>query len=138
MKSIYIILVFVFIGCATSTKVKSKSQTLKITNIEEFDKLFGIDAINTKTNEKIFIVSRKQSYWEENNLKKPILNSSTTLIEGNSYSFKLRPIRPIVGKVQGLGAYIIVENDTLKSAESYEKLPLSFISENSIGLLVSN
>ena len=111
---------------------------MKVINIEEFDKLYRIDAMNTNTNEKIFIISHKQSYWDENSLKKPILNSTTSLNEGNIYNFKLRPIKPIVGKFQGLGAYIIVENDTLKSAESYKKLPLSFISENTIGLTVSN
>lgn len=138
MRFIYVIFVLIFLGCATSNKMKSDSQTLKVTNIEEFDELFGIDAINTKTNEEIFIVSYKQAHWDEGTIKKPILSSAITINVDNIYNFELKSIKPIVGKFEGLGAYIIVKNDTLKSAGNYKELPSSYISENSIGLLISN
>lgn len=138
MKNIYIILALFIFSCGTSSKIKSESQVLKVVDISEYSSVYGMKTINEDTNEEYYIVSYKQGLFKERNFNLPISSDSLKIREGQSYEFKLAPIKPIVGKFQGLGAYIIVSKDTLLRAEDYTGLPISFISQNTVGLLIIN
>src|SRR5690606_26290610 len=127
MKNICIILTLFIFSCGTISKIKLESQALKVTEISEYSNVYGIKTINESTNEEYYIVSYKQHHFKEKNLNLPTSNDSLKIREGQTYEFKLAPIKPIVGKFQGLGAYIIVSKDTLLRAEDYKSLPISFI-----------
>lgn len=136
MKSIYLLLVLFLLSCGTTSKVKSESQTHKVLEIFEYDNLYGLKTINENTNKENFIVSLKESYFKERNLSIPILKKTLDIKKGRSYDFDLQSIKPRVGQSQNLGAYIIVENDTLLREENYKDLPLSYTSKNTIGLSI--
>lgn len=136
MRNIYIILALFLISCGTSSKIKSEALNLKVIEIEEFSNVYGIKTINENTNEENYIVSYKESYFKESKLSLPVLENSLEIKKNQNYSFKLIPVKPTVGKFKGLGAYIIVSNDTLLRADDYKRLPISYISQNTVGLVI--
>ena len=138
MKNTYIILILFIFGCGTTSQINSKSQVLKVLEILEHNSVYGVKTINENTNEEYYIVSYKEPKYKERDLNLPALKDSLKIREGERYKFNLVPIKPVVGKFQGLGAYIIVSNDTLLRAEDYKRLPISFISQNTVGLMIAN
>lgn len=136
MKNIYILPILFLLSCGSTSTIKSKVTTLKVIDISEYGNVYGIKTINENTNKENYIVSYKESYYTENGLSLPVLKNTLEIVKGQSYTFQLTPLKPRVGQSQNIGAYIIVHNDTLLSAENYTKLPLAFVSQNSIDLLV--
>ncbi len=124
--------------CISSCSVKTKSQhklttdNLKcnIVDIKEFDRSYRFTAIDDFGN-KIIIISLKSSQQEI-----PIHKAVDTVSLNKSFDFKVTKIKPRVSTMEQLGAYIVIENDTLWEASAYRDIPPAYTAHNTIGLFL--
>lgn len=130
-------LVFLLIsisGCGTINKSQNKitADNLKcnIVDIEEFERSYRFTGIDDLGN-KVIIVSLKNHQHTI-----PMHEVVDTVSLNKSYNFKVTLIKPRVSTMEQLGAYIIIENDTLCKASTYNDLPPAYTSHNTIGLLL--
>ena len=129
----------IFIGCKSiNNKTTSNEKELKVINIAEFEYVFELRTIEKETSDTLFVLSSKNNFYNKYNLNKPKSNSTEQLILNNTYRFEVLPIKPQVSTMQQLGAYIIVENDTLWKGANYKEAPKFYSSQNTVGLLYCN
>lgn len=107
----------------------------RIIEIKEYQYAFRFKAL--KENDTILIISLKENYYTEYGYKKPILNDLEEIKINEKYDFYLTQKKPTVSTMEQLGAFIIIENDTLWKSKTYKEVPLSFISHNTIGKFYS-
>lgn len=137
MKQLVFLTIYLLIGCQSinnNLNDKYEFKSVLITNITEYSYCFGIKAV--ENNKEILIISLKEKYYKKNGYDVPSLLKSNPISVNKKYSFNLLPIKPQVAKMEKLGAYIIVEKDTLYKADSYKKIPSTYSSTNSIGLSI--
>lgn len=133
MKKIGYLILFVFTGCASIIKTKMDFNVLNchIIEIKEYGNTFRLKALN-KEKDTVLIISLKEVYYE-NSYKKPVLENLQEIQLDKEYNFYVTQKKPLVSTMEQLGAFIVVENDTLWSSRTYKDIPLSFISHNTIG-----
>ncbi len=143
MKTINYIMIFtsvfsIMLSCGSSyySPKEGVKVVCKVVNIEEYEFAYTIDAVTEET-DTVLIISLKEFFFEKYNLKKPTnLDGAKRIIENESYNFIMSSIKPQVSSMEQLGAFIIIEKDTLLSAKTYKDIPKSYTSQNSIGLNV--
>lgn len=134
MKKIGYLILFVFAGCSSAIRTKIDFNVLncRIIGIKEYQNTFRFKALN-KEKDTILIISLKESYYNKNNYKKPVLENLQEIQLDKEYSFYVTQKKPLVSTMEQLGAFMVIENDTLWSSSTYKDVPLSFISHNTIG-----
>jgi hypothetical protein len=135
MKLLYGIVILLLIGCSSSNFTNKKPKLLisKIIDIKEYEYVFGLKGINQK-NDTVLILSYKDRFREKYNQKKIKYDKLQKIVKNGSYNFKVLNIKPQVSTMQQLGAFIIVENDTLCMQADYNKIPTIYVAQNTIGL----
>ena len=108
-----------------------------ILEIEEYQYAFRFKALN-KENDTILIISLKESYYDKYGYKKLILNNLQEIKLTEKYDFHLTQKKPTVSTMEQLGAFIIIEKDTLWKSFTYKDIPPSFMSHNTVGKYYSN
>ena len=132
-------MIFLF-SCSTQqvSKELSLNSVNKILSIEEYDYAYYIKAFNQDTKKQLNIISYKQVYFDKYKIQKPINNSQDglkTISKNNSYNFNLTEMRFNVSNMEQLGAYVIIENDTIwKGKPTVENR--FYESKNSLGLII--
>lgn len=141
-KLLVFIPIFLFFGCSTRqiSKANSSNSLNEILSIEEHTYAYYIKAMNQNTQQQINIISYKDIYFDKYQEKRPFLPSETTgvknIIKGSNNLFKLTEMRFNVNSMEQLGAYIIIENDTIWQGKSTVRNRF-YKSENSVGLKIS-
>ncbi|MCF6298149.1 MAG: hypothetical protein L3J08_09250, partial [Flavobacteriaceae bacterium] len=108
----------------------------KVTNIEEYEYAYRLKVLKDQSKDTIIIVSFKEKFYSKHNLKKPDSSGHKKIEINNNYNFKLLLIKPQVSNMEQLGAFIIVEKDTLWKERSYKTMPKSYTAQNTIGLII--
>ena len=54
------------------------------------------------------------------------------------YVFHLVEKKSTVSTMEQMGAFIVIENDTIWKSKNYKEVPISFISHNTIGKFYGN
>ena len=104
--------------------------TVKVIEIRDSEKYsyFKVTDIKNPIKDTIHIVSFK------NSLEK-ITNDKIHL--KNIYTFRMIRIKPRVSTMEQLGAFIIVDNDTLQKASEISKISIFYKSLNTNGLEIN-
>jgi hypothetical protein len=136
MKSIilYSTLIFAFIACSSVEKKQNNKSfiTCSIIDIQEYEYAFKFKALNQKK-DTVFVLSLKENYYNKNNYTKPKMESAEEIKINNEYVFNVISKKPSVSSMEQLGAFIIIEKDTLYKSSNYKQIPPTFISLNTIG-----
>lgn len=132
-------LVFLFCyGCASTNKSKENGVEViecNIFEITEFDYAYRLTATDSMGN-TILVVSLKDNFYDKYEIKKPDIDKGAKTITVNeNYVFKSTRIKPRVSTMEQLGAFIVIETDTLWKASTYKDIPLSYRVYNTVGLL---
>jgi hypothetical protein len=132
------IVLFLFFGCNSTYYLKKEfaSKYIKVIDIEEYKYAYLLKGIEYQSKDTIIIVSFKEKFYSKHNLKKPDDSGYKKVNINNYYSFKLLQIKPQVSNMEQLGAFIIVEKDTLWKGQSYKTMPKSHTAQNTIGLII--
>lgn len=130
---LYLGLLLFFVGCS-SLRNKGDNIFLQclVIDIQEYEYAFKFKALNPK-NDTILILSLKENYYNKNNYKKSKLGTSEEIKPNQKYIFSVVPKKPTVSNMQQLGAFLIIEKDTIYKASNYKEIPLTFVATNSIG-----
>lgn len=138
LNSLYIVILCLFLGCGSTSSLKKETinSNLKVVDIEEYQYAYRFRVLEDKSKDTILIVSFKDNFYNKNNLKKPKGEDSKQIVTDNNYNFKLLLIKSQVSTMQQLGAFIIVEKDTLWKERSYKTMPKSYTAQNTIGLSI--
>lgn len=141
MKNIilYSTLAFAFIACSSVEKKQNGASfiTCSIIDIQEYEYVFTFKALNQKK-DTVFVLSLKENYYNKNNYTKPKMEFLEQIKLNNKYLFNVIPKKPSVSSMEQLGAFIIIEKDTLYKSSNYKQIPPTFISLNTIGKYYSN
>ncbi len=123
----------ILLSCSSIPKIKMDYSVLncRIIEIKEYQYAFRLMAL--KENDTILIISLKENYYTKYGYKKPVLNDLEEIRINENYDFYLTQKMPNVSTMEQLGAFIIIEKDTLWESQSYKEIPLSFISRYTIG-----
>lgn len=137
MRTLNYLGLFLFIGCAIKNNPKENSftQSCNIVEIKEFDYSFRFKAIK-KSGDTILIISLKDKFYTKYKIITPIGNELQKIERNKEYNFKSVQIKPRVSTMEQLGAFIIIEKDTLWKAQSYKDIPPSYKSVNTIGSFI--
>lgn len=103
----------------------------QVIDIKEYEHVV-IFAGRTNGNDTLIIESLKIDYTKKG-FQKKLLYGFEKIELNNQYAFYLRPQKVRVSTMEQLGAFIIVESDTLYESSTYKTLPLFFRSYNTIG-----
>ena len=123
----------IFTSCSTEKLVqKNTTCDCLILNLKEYDYVFKIEALNQRK-DTIVALSYKDNYYTKNNYRQPDLEVLEEIKAFHHYRFKMVPKKPTVSTMEQLGAFIIVEKDTLLQARSYREIPSTFVLINSRG-----
>lgn len=139
----FFISLYVCIGCKTAdnkNNEKANSEMeLKVIKINEFEYVYQLKTVQIKSNDTLFVLSSKNNFYDKYNLKTPKSNILEQIITiNNTYRFKVLRIKPQVSTMAQLGAYIIVEGDTLWKGSNYKEAPKYYSSQNTVGLTLYN
>lgn len=128
-----------FLGCKTIPQGKVNEYFLKVVKITDYEFCFSFTALNEVTRDSVHILSFKDNYYAKYDLPKPlILPDTSILIQANkSYDFKLIRTNVRVLTMEQLGAFIIIENDTIFQASNLEALPLVYTAQNTRGVYLN-
>lgn len=128
MKKLIVYLALIFVSCSTTKHVKKNCQSLNcyVIDIEEYQHFILLKTLRER--DTIRIISFKKSYN-----KKIIFNKLEEIKLDKYYNFCLTQKKANVSTMEQLGAFIVVENDTIWTASTYKDIPLFFISHNTIG-----
>lgn len=133
MKNLICIIFIIFMGCvSTKNKISYNTFHYKVVGIQEYQYAFAFKVLNDRK-DTLLVISLKDNYYDKYNHKKPKLKLVGKITIDKSYDFILSEKKPTVSTMEQLGAFIIIENDTVCKAKSYKELPLIFISHNTIG-----
>lgn len=132
-------LICLICGCGVQTKMKQSGNNIqsKVLSVKEYSYVYEIKGLDLNSNDTIFILSYKENYFDKHHSSTPINLEKANKIELNKdYTFKSVRIKPQVSHMQQLGAYIIVENDTLYKSRDSFTIPPYYASFNSLGMLI--
>ncbi len=129
---------FILASCSSITKKNTDYSILKcnIIEIDEYQYAFRFMALKEK--DTILIVSPKENYYDKYGYKKPNLKHLKEIKVNKKYVFHLVEKKSTVSTMEQMGAFIVIENDTLWKSKNYKEVPISFISYNTIGKLYGN
>jgi hypothetical protein len=129
---------FVLVSCLSINNPKKglSIENCYILGIKEYQYAFRLIAL--KENDTILIVSLKDEYYTKHGYQKSRLNNLEEIKVNKKYDFYLVKRKPVVSTMEQMGAFIIVENDTLWKSKTYKEIPASFTSYNTIGNLIKN
>jgi len=139
-KTSYIIymVIGILLGCSSSKDLveQSKNIRLNVIDIKEYEYVYRIKATESKSQDTVLVMSLKSSFYTKNNLKNPNKLSviESEILKGQQYNFKVLPVKPQVSKMEQLGAFVIVEKDTLWKEKSYKDMPKLYTAQNTLGL----
>lgn len=120
-------------GCiSTKENIHYSTLNCRVIHIQEYQQAFGFKVLDNKK-DTLLVISFKNSYYDKNNYKKPKLKLLKEIKIDQSYDFILSTKKPTVSTMEQLGAFIIIENDTICRGKSYKTLLSTFISHNTIG-----
>ena len=130
-----IILLLIFTACNSLRSAhylndEEIEMTVKVIEIRDSEKYSYFKVTDTKNSIKdtIHIVSFKNSIEK-------ITNDKIHL--KNIYTFRMKRIKPRVSTMEQLGAFIIVDNDTLQKASAISKISIFYKSLNTNGLEIN-
>lgn len=119
----YLVMVMLFITFDYDCKLI----TCKIIKSREYKTFYSFKAIKEK--DTIYIISYKDYYGghktQNNNIREIKINEE--------YNFYLTPEIIRTSKMEQLGAFIIIDEDTLWKASNYKEIPKFYIANNTIG-----
>lgn len=110
------------------SKELNNTGKFRVIEIKEFShsyRLVGIDSLDNK----VLLISSKKNHQK---IAGKIVD---TISINKSYYFQLTRIKPTVSTMEELGAFIVIESDTLWRASSYKEIPPTYSIHNSVGLL---
>lgn len=127
-----------FFGCNSSKNLQNENTVnLKVVGIKEYEYAYGLKTIGNDK-DTLLVISFKDEFYNKYSLKKPDIQGSVQEIKiNNLYDFKLSLIKPQVSNMEQLGAFIIIENDTLCKGRNYKEIPKTYSAQNTINLLLS-
>ena len=139
MKTLNYLVLLIFIGCIKINNKEPENithQNISIIEIKEFDYSYRLKGIN-KLRDTILIISFKDKFYNKYRINKPT-GSKEKIQCKKEYYFKLVQIKLQASTMEQLGAFIIIEKDTLWKANSYKNIPPSYKSLNTNGSFIIN
>ena len=139
MKTLNYLVLLIFIGCIKINNKEPENithQNISIIEIKEFDYSYRLKGIN-KLRDTILIISFKDKFYNKYRINKPT-GSEEKIQCKKEYYFKLVQIKLQASTMEQLGAFIIIEKDTLWKANSYKNIPPSYKSLNTNGSFIIN
>ena len=126
-------------SCSSTNKIKMERtiSNYHVVEMKEYHYAFMFKVLD-KENDTILIISLKENYYDKYGYKKPTFNHFQEIKMNETYDFYLTRRNPNVSTMEQLGAFIIVENDTLWRSPTYRDIPPTFMSHNTIGKLYSD
>jgi len=132
-----LLLVFVVSTCSISKKGNLNNickdnkhiYQLQILSIDTCNDVYSLKCLNINNFDTLFIISLKENIYSISDT-----SMLSTVLFGGIYTFELKKMKIRISKMQQLGQFIIVKNDTLWKGASGATPPVYYIVENSLGL----
>ena len=130
------------IACTVSKALIDESVDIRmnVIDIKEYEYVYRIKATEIKSQDTVLVMSFKSSFYIKNSLRKPneLSIAHNEIFTDQQYDFKVLPVKPQVSKMEQLGAFVVVEKDTLWKERSYLRMPKLYTAQNTLGLIYIN